>query len=381
MSKRILITSTDVMMLQFLVPHAFHLQTCGYEVEVAVSNVEGHVEELKEIFKDKTKFSIVDLVRSPFSLKNRIGFSQLKTIIREGNYDVIWTNEPVMGVMTRRAAKKVKSKAKIIYVAHGFHFYKGAPLKNWLLFYTIEKWMSRITNEIITINNEDYQRAKKRFKKPKIFHMKGIGINTRKFHFDYTHQEILAKRKEIGVSPEDTLFISVGELEKRKNHFTAIKAFKKANIPNSKLIICGVGTQEKKLKAFINKNSLDDRVSLLGYRYDIKELCCSADVFLFVTYQEGLSVALMEAMAIGIPCVISRIRGNVDLIDEDKGVYCNPKDYNSCAEAIVKCFSNLEYYKNCAAYNREKLADFDFEKVKLIMAHEIEGLTMDKADK
>ena len=374
MSKKILITSTDVMMLQFLVPHAFHLKDCGYEVEVAVSDVEGHIEELKELFEGKVKMQVVELVRSPFSTKNLKGLSQLRGIIKDGGYDIIWTNEPVMGVMTRLAAKSVRTKAKIMYIAHGFHFYKGAPKKNWIMFFPIEKIFSRITDEIITINQEDYAFAKKHFHKPKVVKLPGIGINTAKFEFSITEEEKLKKRAEIGIDEKDRLIISVGELETRKNHETAIRAFSKSGLTDTKLIICGVGSKEEEIRKTIAECGMQDRVFLLGYRYDIRELCHSSDAFLFVTYQEGLSVALMEAMSVGLPLIISRIRGNVDLVEEGDAFFCDPKDISSCADAIKACFENTAKWQESAENNRSRLNEFDFENVKKLLYNEIECL-------
>ena len=169
MKKKILITSTDVMMLQFLVPHVFYLQNQGYEVEVACSNVENHVDELKDIFKTKVKMHLVELKRNPMQISNIRGLLQLMKIIKAGSYDIIWTNEPVMGIMTRLAARIVRrKKVKIIYVAHGFHFYKGAPKKNWIVYYPIEKIFSLFTDEIVTINNEDYNFARQNFTSAKV---------------------------------------------------------------------------------------------------------------------------------------------------------------------------------------------------------------------
>ena len=182
MKKKILITSTDVMMLQFLVPHVFYLQNQGYEVEVACSNVENHVDELKDIFKTKVKMHLVELKRNPMQISNIRGLLQLMKIIKAGSYDIIWTNEPVMGIMTRLAARIVRrKKVKIIYVAHGFHFYKGAPKKNWIVYYPIEKIFSLFTDEIVTINNEDYNFARQNFTSAKVVKFPGIGINTGKF--------------------------------------------------------------------------------------------------------------------------------------------------------------------------------------------------------
>lgn len=378
MKKKILITSTDVMMLQFLIPHVFYLQENGYEVEVACSNVENHIDEVRKIFSNKVNMYCVDLKRSPNDIKNIYGLKQLTAIIKNGNYDVIWTNEPVMGVMTRLAAKKERKKGlKVIYIAHGFHFFKGARKVNWLLFYPIEKIFSYFTDLIITINDEDYNFAKKNFSKPNIKKYPGIGIDTSKFFKDIDENLISLKRKEIGIKDDEHLIISVGELEKRKNHESSIKAFSKANLSKCKMIICGVGTQENELRKLIKQLNMEEKIFLLGYRYDINELCHISDLFLFTTFQEGLSVALMEAMSVGVPCLISKIRGNVDLIEEGKGIYCDPHDVTSIKKGMEKFFSNPNCFNDAIEYNKVKIKKYDIKKVRKLLLNDINNVIGD----
>lgn len=375
MKKKILITSTDVMMLQFLVPHVFYLQKQGYEVDVACSNVENHVDELKDIFKSNIKMHLVKLKRNPVQISNVFGLLQLMEIVKNGSYDIVWTNEPVMGIMTRLATRIVRGKkSKIIYVAHGFHFYKGAPKKNWSIYYPIEKVFSFITDEIVTINNEDYNFAKRNFATAKIVKFPGIGINTSKFFKEVPYEVIENKKQELGIKENEKVILSIGELEKRKNHETSIRAFKEAKIDNVKMFICGVGTQEDSLRRLIEELQLDQQVFLLGYRTDISELCHMSDVFLFTTYQEGLSVALMEAMAVGVPCIVSKIRGNVDLIEKGKGIYCDPYDVSSCASAITKYFNKQNEFEDILKYNQMKIKEFDIEKVMRMMKNELEHI-------
>ncbi len=381
MKKKILISSTDVMMLQFLVPHVFYLLKQGYEVEVVCSNVEGHVDELKDIFKAKVKMHLIKLKRNPMRLSNVQGLLQLIRIIRLGSYDIVWTNEPVMGVMTRLAVRIAGGKKiKIIYVAHGFHFYKGAPKKNWIIYYPIEKIFSHFTDEIVTINKEDFDFAKREFTQTKVLKFPGIGIDTSKFFKEVPSEVIEEKKKELGINSNEKVILSVGELEKRKNHETSILAFKEADVENTKLFICGVGTQENSLRKLIEELQLEQRVFLLGYRTDISELCHMSDVFLFTTYQEGLSVALMEAMAVGVPCIVSEIRGNVDLIEKGKGIYCNPYDVSSCASAITKYFENPDKFEDALKYNRNKIKEFDIEKVTRMMESELECIGTGEED-
>lgn len=348
------------MMLQFLVKHAFYLKEQGFEVDVACSDVEGHIEELREIFRDKENLNVIECVRSPFSPKNIRGYKQMKKLINEGGYDVIWTNEPVMGVITRFATRKARKKGtKVIYFAHGFHFFKGASLKMWLIFYPVEKFMARYTDKLITINGEDYAFARKHFKRCAPEYFNGIGVNTKKFA--RTGIDTLEKRKQLGVPDDCKLYLSVAELEKRKNHDTVIRAFAAAGIENSCLLICGVGSQKEELEKLIEKLGVKDKIRLLGYRYDIRELLETADVFVLGSFQEGLSVAIMEAMAMESLCVISRIRGNVDLIDEGNAVFFDPKDVNSVKEALIRASNEIGNFEEAKKKNVEKIKNFDSE--------------------
>lgn len=359
--KKILVTSTDVMMAQFLIPHIEYLVESGYKVDVACSKVQGFEYEVYERLQGIANVSFVELKRSPVSMKNIYGLMQLKKLIHEGNYDLIWTNEPVMGTMTRIAA--IGSKSKVLYFAHGFHFFKGASKKRWLLIYPIEKILAHLTDVIVTINEEDFQRAKKHFtKRVKIYKLPGIGIDTRKF--EKKGIDIVSKRREMGIGKNDIVLLSVGELEERKNHELSIKAFDKLNLDNAYLLICGKGNEQEKLEQLISHCQTKNRIKLLGYRTDINELCEMSDLFLFSTFQEGLSVALMEAMANGLVCVVSRIRGNVDLISKERGFLFSSYSIDECCHAI-KCA--LEQKKNWGKYsfaNKEYIKKFDFANVK-----------------
>ena len=156
MGKRILITSTDLMMIQFLAQHIENFAEHGYEIEIACSNVGGYMDEIKKSLKNSVKaVYTVSLVRSPFSFLNIKGYRELRKIILDGDYDIIWTNEPVMGAVTRLAARKSrKDGTRIVYMVHGFHFYSGAPIINWVLFYPIERMLSTVTDYIAKILKE-----------------------------------------------------------------------------------------------------------------------------------------------------------------------------------------------------------------------------------
>ena len=213
MAERVLITCTDSMMKQFLEPHVIHLVENGYTVDVACSEVLDRFSEISKDLKGYVKLYKLSMRRSPFDWSNLKGYREVKKIIRQGKYDIIWTNEPVIGMLTRLAARKArKHGTQVVYMAHGFHFYQGAPKKNWLLYYPIEKWMAHYTDKLITINREDYRFAQQHFSCP-VFHIHGIGANTVKFH-PISLEEQRQRRKEMGF--DGPVILNVGELNPNK---------------------------------------------------------------------------------------------------------------------------------------------------------------------
>ena len=275
---------------------------------------------------------------------------------------VLHCNTPIGGVLGRICGKKYGKK--VIYMAHGFHFYKGSPLINRTIFKFIERRMAHKTNCLITINQEDYEAAQsfKLCKGGRVFKVNGVGINT--LLYDGVIVDKNSKRESIGVPEDAFLGIVVGDLNDNKNVKTLIKALP-YTAPNVHYIICGTGPEEKRLKEMAKLLRVEERCHFLGYRTDVKELYLTADVFLFASKREGLPRSTMEAMACGLPCIVSKIRGNVDLIDDKKGGYLVPcLDYKSFAIAINDLLSDPIKSKSMGAYNKEKIKCFDIGVVR-----------------
>lgn len=350
MAERILVTSTDLMMIQFLVPHIINLSENEYHVEIACSNVGGRVDEIRSKLKGYVKkIHIVRLKRSPLAPINFAGYYDMKRIINNGHYNLIWANEPVMGVVTRLAARNTKKNGtKVMYMTHGFHFFKGAPKKNWLIFYNIEQWASRYCDVITTINREDYQRAKK-MHSPVVKYIHGIGINPARLSQSDARSDI---RQELQLHKDAFLCISVGELNENKNHQVVIKALGQMKDPDIHYIICGKGEQLEYLKSLAKEQGVHNNVHFLGYRMDVLDICSQADLFIFPSHREGLPIAPLEAMYCGLPVITSKIRGPVDFMKEGKtGYLTEPDDINSFASKIKKLKSNpqlcTEMGENC----------------------------------
>lgn len=332
------------------------LQELGYEIIVA-SNFEGYKGELENLNIEKLD---IPFTRSPISLKNIKAFSKLNKYLKENQVDLIHCHTPVGGVAGRVLGRWNKVP-RIIYTAHGFHFFDGAPKINWLIYYPIEKILSKFTDTLITINKEDYERAKTFYAK-NIEYIPGVGIDVEKIKSVKVDKE--RKRKELGISMEDIVLLSVGELSSRKNHIAPIRALAEINNKNIKYLIAGTGPLENYLKKEIKKLDLEDQVILLGYRNDIYELNKISDIFLFPSIQEGLPVALMEALACGIPVICSSIRGNKDLIEINVNgnlVKNKVEEYRSKIEEIINkgCKINfnfdMKYSKQIVKENMEKI--------------------------
>ena len=360
-SKRILITSTDLMMVQFLLPHVINLSENGYEVEIACSDVGGRIDEIRKKLNGYVNdIHEVCLKRSPVSLSNLKGYQDMKKVIRNGHYDIIWTNEPVMGVVTRLAAQKARRNGtKVLYMVHGFHFYDGAPKLNWMVYYPIEKWMAPKADVICTVNQEDYKRAQK-FKVSRVEYIHGIGINTARLTLGEKKNDL---REELGLAGDDFIVLSIGELNENKNQKIILKAISLMNDSKVHYILCGKGDQLENLKKLTTELHLEKQVHFLGYRKDVVDICSQADVYVMPSLREGLPVASLEAMYCGLPLITSNIRGLVDVMkDGVSGYMLNPEDSRGFAKALNKLKENGDLCKSMGEYNKETVKPYCIEE-------------------
>lgn len=358
--KKVLFVATVVKIhiMVFHIPYLEWLKKNGYEVHVAAKNDYENKEDC--IIPHCDKFFDLPFERFPLKKNNINVQTELKKIIDANEYELIHCHTPMGGVLGRLATREARKKGtKTIYTAHGFHFYRGAPLINWLIYYPIERWLARYTDVLITINKEDFGRAEK-LKAKKVEYVPGIGIDIERFKENKVSKDL--KRKELGLEKDTFILLSVGELNKNKNHEVAIRAL--SQISNKKIhyIICGQGHLDKKLKLLSEKLGVENQVHLLGFRNDILEICKVSDLFVFPSYREGLSVSLMEAMACGLPIVCSNIRGNSDLVEEAKGGYLvKPNDINAFSDKILEIYSNKDAQINFSNFNLKKINEYSLK--------------------
>jgi glycosyltransferase involved in cell wall biosynthesis len=336
------------------------LQEMGYIVHVATNIAEGD----DEFFAQRGVIPHhIGFERSPFKPANFKAISIIRNIIEENHIELVHCHTPVGSVISRLAAKRFRKKGcKVIYTVHGLQFYKGAPKKDWLLYYPVEKFLSCFSDAIITINHEDYKLVSEKFHSKKTYYIPGVGVDLNRFgNVQIDRNE---KRKELGLADNDIMLLSVGELIPRKNHHVVIDAVSRTKESHLKYYIAGSGPLQESLYRQVNDLSLHNQVVFLGYRTDVNELLCCTDIFVLPSKHEGLSMALMESMAGDLPVICSRIRGNVDLVDDGNGGFlCDTNDADAYTDAIKRLVDDPYLRKSMGEYNKEKIRGFSIEIV------------------
>lgn len=354
MKKILYVTTVSSTLNAFFIPHIKYLITQGYEIKIA-SNIDQEVS--KEFIKDGIEHIKIDFCRNPFSLKNLKAYRQILQLYRKEKFQVIHVHTPVAAFITRSALRN--EKVKIIYTAHGFHFYKGAPVINWILYYTIEKIAARWTDLLVTINNEDYERGKKFILRNngQVKQMHGVGINPKEYCIeDFEDEEY---RNKIGVNKDDFLILVLSELNKNKNHIQVINAMDdlKDKNYNIKVICAGKGLLESSLKNKVKKKNLENNIKFIGFRNDVKELLNICDCVALFSKREGLGKCLLEGMVNGKALIATNTRGPRELIDNNEnGFLVEVGD----SKHLAKCIEVLYLNKNL----QDKFKERSKEKVK-----------------
>ncbi len=342
---KILYTATVLSHIcQFHLPHMKALQEQGHTVHVAAHDNLAVKNGLQLKYCDK--FIEIPFDRSPKSPGNVRAYKLLKKLLAEEHYDVILCNTPMGGIVTRLAAKQTRKQGtRVIYMAHGFHFFKGSSKASWLVFYPIEKYMARYCDLLITINKEDYALAQKRFsKRTKVAHIHGVGVDERRYH-PATVEEQLVMRKAEGLSPDDFVIVCTGELNENKNQKTLISAtaLLKGKMPHLKVLFAGNGPKEQELRDQISTLGLENTVKLLGYRTDLERVTPAVDLVVSCSYREGMPLNIIEAMLCKKPVVASHNRGHDELVEDGvTGYLVKPADETQMAESIAAVFANRD---------------------------------------
>lgn len=336
------------------------LLNCGHIVDIA-ANEEGS--KAADYYREwGCRIYPLSCSRSPLKIDNLKAVKQIKRIAEDGQYDVIHCHTPIASMCTRLACRAVrKTGTRVIYTAHGFHFYKGAPLKNWLIYYLVEWICSYWTDILVTINREDYIRAQKHMHAKRVEYIPGVGIDAECFSsYPMSRKERKELRSSMGVEDDDTLLLSVGELNENKNHTTVIRAIAQLQNSHVHYAIAGLGDLRDSLLNLSEELKVEKQIHLLGFRADMPALYKAADIYIHPSFREGLPVSLMEAMASGLPCIASNIRGNRDLLADRWLV--EPSDVNGFTRKMEE-FMDRDFCRTVGLENKNRVNKFDYLKI------------------
>lgn len=350
--------------------HSFHLpyfkwfKEKGYEIHTVA-------EDQRPLHYVDQQFTI-PIQRTPFSTKNIKAYTQLKNILDSTHYQIIHCHTPMGGVLGRLAAKVARKKGtKVIYTAHGFHFYKGAPLLNWLFYYPIEVILSNWTDCLITINKEDYQLAiHKKFKAKRIKHVHGVGVDTAYFQpVTYTQKKEL--RQQYGFNEGDFILFYAAEFNQNKNQQFLIETlnYLKQELPNAKLLLAGEGPLLIQCREQTDILGISNMVQFLGFRSDIKELLQLSNLAVASSLREGLPVNIMEAMACGLPIVATENRGHNELIhNHENGWTISPNEPQLFSEKLLTLYKNKQLHQLFSENTHRIIQRYSINRVKKELA-------------
>ena len=362
--KKVLFTSHTANFSKFNRPFMRWFHEQGWEVHYASAG--------EEDVKDCDRHFMIPFNRSPWSLKNITAYRQLKAIINREDYDMVHTHTPMGGVVTRLAARQARKRGtKVIYTAHGFHFFTGAPLINWAIYYPVEKLLAHDVDVLITINAEDYTRAISHFKAPRIEKIDGVGVDLSRFA-PATSQQRKDIREKLGYGHEDKILLSVAEFTTNKNQACLISANKKLqkDMPNLRLLLAGTGYRFEACKEQVKGLGLDNNVNMLGYVNNIDDIYAAADILVSSSAREGLPVSIIEGMARGLPIVCTDIRGHVDLVtNERNGLLFPANDMTEYIAAVESLLSDKKTREKMSKSNTMDVQKYSLDQAIESMAN------------
>lgn len=385
MKHKVLIAASVASMIdQFNLPNIRLLQKLGYEVHIACNFKEGNtcsakrIRNLQEGLKEmQAMWHQWDCPRNPGNvLQCHRAYRQLWELTRQYAFAWIHCHSPLGGALARIVA--YRRGIRVIYTAHGFHFYRGAPLKNWIVYYPVEKLLSYGTDLLITVNQEDYCFARHRLRQKKTCHIPGVGIDVEKFRPLDKEQKRMRRKQfclKYRIPREAIVLLSVGELSRRKNHQLVLSALAELAREDVYYVICGRGAYRKKLIRQAERLGISSRVRMIGFQEDMARIYQSADMFVFPSLQEGMPTALMEAMAAGLPCIVSDIRGSRELVTEQGGsrfqLYPGRARFvnTQLQEQMTRLLEQPQLWERYGRHNQEKVKSYDITVVNKKMKH------------
>lgn len=350
--------SNDIHIKNFHLPYLKFFKESGFEVHL--------------VSRGGMSFPYVDVKydisfeKNILSTKNMRALSAVKDILEQNRYDIISIHTALAGAIVRLAVIFAgKRNARVIYTSHGYFFWNSAPFSNWIKYLSVEKLCAVVTDSVMAMNQEDLELAKKyKLCTGVVEKISGMGVDLSRFK---PGDGIIMQglRRSYGIRDDDFVIVYPAEMSRRKNHRDLLQAFAEflKHVPSGCLFLPGEGLLLEENKALVKELGIVDRVIFPGYIDGMEEIYPMCDIAASSAISEGLPLNIIEAMACGLPIVASRIRGHVDLVEEEiNGFLYTPGDRDELGRALRNIYGWKERLKIISTKNVEKVKQFDLEQ-------------------
>ncbi len=365
MAKLLIVATVPETIRGFLLPWAEHYRAQGWKVDAMaldISTCAACVAAFDQVWD-------IQWSRNPINPLNLISAPRhIRQIVQQQHYDLVHVHTPVAAFVSRYALKHLRRQSglKILYTAHGFHFHRGGSKLRNQIFLTLEKWAGRWCDRLIVINQEDQNAALTHRLVPphQLYYTPGIGVDLRYYSaLTFTEADCLQVRTQLGLKPEDVLFLTIAELIPRKRHKDLLLALAQLQRPEAHLGLAGDGPLVPELKALATQLGIAKQVHFLGFCSDIPRLIHTATATLLVSDQEGLPRSVMEAMAMGVPVIGTRIRGTEDLLKDGAGKLVTVGNSTEITAEIAWILDNPEATRTLGLLGRKQVQQYDLSQI------------------
>jgi glycosyltransferase involved in cell wall biosynthesis len=365
MKKLLIVATVPETIRGFLIPWAEHYRAQGWKVDAMaldISTCSACIDAFDRVWD-------IQWSRNPLNPLNLVSAPRhIRQIVQQQDYDLVHVHTPVAAFVSRYALRRLRrqSALKVLYTAHGFHFHReGSTLRNQI-FLTLEKWAGRWCDRLIVINQEDRDAALKHQIVPSqhLHYIPGIGVDLSHYSDrSLTEADRLQTRAELGLKPEDALFLAIAEPIPRKRPQDLLLALAKLQRPSVHLALAGDGPLISNLKTLAAQLGIAERIHFLGFRPDIPRFIYTATATLLVSEQEGLPRSIMEAMAMGVPAIGTRIRGTEDLLKDGAGKLVEVGDSTAIAAEMAWILDHPEAARALGLQGRQQIQKYDLCKI------------------
>ena len=335
MARVLYVATSDIHLNTFHRPYLEWLAAQGHSIDIAVENRSDHR------FDSVSRSFSVTFPRTVWTWKHLIALRELRRIIDAGRYDLLHCHTPIPSALTRFAARRFRQRGgKVLYTAHGFHFHRGGPVRNWLTYFPVEYLLASNTDGVVTINREDLLHAR-RMPFNRSYLIPGVGVDNARFR-PVSLAERTRIRRSLGLDGDAFILFYVAEFIPRKNHKFIVSTGQllQARIPNLRILFVGTGRLFGAVQKQIARQNLDGLIECLGFREDVPRLAAIADVGISSSRREGLGLGVAEQMMCAVPVVVSSDKGHAELVEHGVNGFLYPQgDANKFVDYIDRLYT------------------------------------------